>query len=112
MTRTEMIARLNELEREKYILSMKDRWNDNDFSQNARLSSEIREITEAVGEKVTVTRTRNLYTAEDLEQMTSMLSALKAIENPDRSTRDWIERLEYKLENTVETWVETTWKIA
>ncbi len=44
MTNTEIINRINELERLSFCLSMKDRWTAEDYSTDRKWSEELRQL--------------------------------------------------------------------
>ena len=43
-TREEITARIENLEHKKFILAMKDMWNDKDFDEDRAYEREIREL--------------------------------------------------------------------
>lgn len=45
MTTTEIKARINELEKSRFYLSMKDHWDYKDFSKDGQLAREIAKLT-------------------------------------------------------------------
>lgn len=50
MTRIEIQTRLQELDKEQFILSMKDHWGYRDFERDRILSREIRYLTKKLKE--------------------------------------------------------------
>ena len=50
MTRTEIKDRINQLENEKFLLSMKDFWTDKDFEDNKRMFTELKSLREMLSE--------------------------------------------------------------
>lgn len=45
MTTTDIKARIEELEKRRFYLSMKDHWDYKDFSQDGKLAREIAKLT-------------------------------------------------------------------
>lgn len=50
MTKNEMQARINELEKRRFYLSMKDRWDADDYDYDRKLFAEALELKKAIAE--------------------------------------------------------------
>jgi len=49
MSRTEILKRIDELENQKFMIDMIDRWSREDFATSAHLAHEIRELKKLLG---------------------------------------------------------------
>lgn len=50
MTKNEMQARIDELEKRRFYLSMKDRWDTDDYDYNRKMLTEVLELKKAMTE--------------------------------------------------------------
>ena len=52
MSKAEMEKRIKELDERRFLLSMKDRWNSNDYARDREMLSEVMSLKKAVAEMV------------------------------------------------------------
>ncbi len=52
MTKNEMQARIDDLEKRRFYLSMKDRWDADDYDYDRKMFAEVLELKKAMAELV------------------------------------------------------------